>query len=179
VNVAPSRRASTAHVTLQQETSDAQLLTISVSAWARPLDFPATVSTVLRASGLPVVTALQFRGAGNGGRSVMTTSRKLSPCHLSDTALVLLGRAADSQNKMLLPIPWTMRARGKATGARRGPSAARPWIEFTPSRRTGRSRTRRYREALGQAAGRYAVRAPPRDGSAAAARSVRRHAAGR
>ena len=40
----------------------------------------------------------------------MTTSRK----HLSDTALVLLGRAADSEDQMLLPIPKSVKAHGKA-----------------------------------------------------------------
>jgi hypothetical protein len=44
----------------------------------------------------------------------MTTSRKRSPRHLSDTALVLLGRAADSEDQMLLPIPKTVKAHGKA-----------------------------------------------------------------
>jgi hypothetical protein len=44
----------------------------------------------------------------------MPTSRKRSPRHLSDTALVLLGRAADSEDQMLLPIPKTVRAHGKA-----------------------------------------------------------------
>ena len=34
--------------------------------------------------------------------------------HLSDTALILLGRAADSENQMLLPIPTSVKARGKA-----------------------------------------------------------------
>jgi hypothetical protein len=44
----------------------------------------------------------------------MTTSPRRSPRHLSDTALILLGRAADSENQMLLPIPKSVRARGKA-----------------------------------------------------------------
>ena len=44
----------------------------------------------------------------------MATSRKRSPRHLSDTALVLLGRAADSKNQMILPIPKTVKAHGKA-----------------------------------------------------------------
>jgi hypothetical protein len=44
----------------------------------------------------------------------MTKSPTRSPRHLSDTALILLGRAADSENQMLLPIPKTVRARGKA-----------------------------------------------------------------
>jgi hypothetical protein len=44
----------------------------------------------------------------------MTTSRNHSPRHLSDTALLLLGRAADSDNQMILPIPKSVRARGKA-----------------------------------------------------------------
>ena len=44
----------------------------------------------------------------------MTKSRKRSSKHLSDTALILLGRAADSEDKMLLPIPKTVRARGMA-----------------------------------------------------------------
>jgi hypothetical protein len=44
----------------------------------------------------------------------MTTSPRRSPRHLSDTALILLGRAADSENQMLLPIPKTVRAHGKA-----------------------------------------------------------------
>ena len=44
----------------------------------------------------------------------MTKSRTRSPKHLSDTALILLGRAADSENQMLLPIPKTVRARGMA-----------------------------------------------------------------
>jgi hypothetical protein len=44
----------------------------------------------------------------------MTTSPTRSPRHLSDTALILLGRAADSENQMLLPIPKSVRARGKA-----------------------------------------------------------------
>jgi hypothetical protein len=45
---------------------------------------------------------------------IMTTSHKRSPRHLSDTALILLGRAADSETQMLLPVPKTVRARGKA-----------------------------------------------------------------
>jgi hypothetical protein len=44
----------------------------------------------------------------------MTTSPKRSPKHLSDTALILLGRAADSENQMILPIPKSVKARGKA-----------------------------------------------------------------
>ena len=44
----------------------------------------------------------------------MTTSPRRSPRHLSDTALILLGRAADSENQMLLPIPKSVRARGTA-----------------------------------------------------------------
>ena len=44
----------------------------------------------------------------------MTTSPRRSPRHLSDTALILLGRAADSEDQMLLPIPKSVRARGKA-----------------------------------------------------------------
>jgi hypothetical protein len=44
----------------------------------------------------------------------MTTSRKRSPKHLSDTALVLLGKAADSENGMLLPIPKSVKTRGQA-----------------------------------------------------------------
>jgi hypothetical protein len=44
----------------------------------------------------------------------MTTSPTRSPRHLSDTALILLGRAADSEDQMLLPIPKSVRARGKA-----------------------------------------------------------------
>jgi hypothetical protein len=44
----------------------------------------------------------------------MTTSHKRSPRHLSDPALILLGRAADSENQMILPIPKSVRARGKA-----------------------------------------------------------------
>jgi hypothetical protein len=44
----------------------------------------------------------------------MTKSPKRSPRHLSDTALILLGRAADSEDQMLLPIPRTVRAHGKA-----------------------------------------------------------------
>ena len=44
----------------------------------------------------------------------MTKSHKRSPRHLSDTALIVLGRAADSENQMLLPIPKSVRARGKA-----------------------------------------------------------------
>jgi hypothetical protein len=44
----------------------------------------------------------------------MTKSHKRSPRHLSDTALVLLGKAADSENQMILPIPTSVRARGKA-----------------------------------------------------------------
>jgi hypothetical protein len=44
----------------------------------------------------------------------MTKSHKRSPRHLSDTALILLGRAADSEHRMLLPIPKSVRARGKA-----------------------------------------------------------------
>ncbi|MEX2408390.1 MAG: hypothetical protein WD489_04710 [Rhodovibrionaceae bacterium] len=44
----------------------------------------------------------------------MTTSRKRSPRHLSDTALILLGRAADSEDQMLMPIPKTVKAHGKA-----------------------------------------------------------------
>jgi hypothetical protein len=44
----------------------------------------------------------------------MTTSHKRSPRHLSDTALILLGRAADSENQMLLPIPKSVKAHGKA-----------------------------------------------------------------
>lgn len=41
----------------------------------------------------------------------MTTSRNHSPRHLSDTALILLGRAADSENQMILPVPRSVRAR--------------------------------------------------------------------
>jgi hypothetical protein len=41
----------------------------------------------------------------------MTKSHKRS---LSDTALIVLGRAADSESQMLLPIPKSVRARGKA-----------------------------------------------------------------
>jgi hypothetical protein len=44
----------------------------------------------------------------------MTTSPKRSPKHLSDTALILLGRAADSEDQMLLPIPKSVKAHGKA-----------------------------------------------------------------
>jgi hypothetical protein len=44
----------------------------------------------------------------------MTKSLKRSPKHLSDTALILLGRAADSEDQMILPIPKSVRARGKA-----------------------------------------------------------------
>ena len=44
----------------------------------------------------------------------MTTSPRRSPRHLSDTALIVLGRAADSGNQMLLPIPKSVRARGMA-----------------------------------------------------------------
>lgn len=44
----------------------------------------------------------------------MTTSPRRSPRHLSDTALIVLGRAADSENQMLLPIPKTVKARGVA-----------------------------------------------------------------
>lgn len=44
----------------------------------------------------------------------MTKSPKRSPKHLSDTALIVLGRAADSENQMLLPIPKSVRAHGKA-----------------------------------------------------------------
>jgi hypothetical protein len=60
-----------------------------------------------------VVKALHFRGASHGGRT-MTKSRTRSPKHLSDTALILLGRAVDSENQMLLPVPKTVRARGMA-----------------------------------------------------------------
>jgi hypothetical protein len=44
----------------------------------------------------------------------MTKSHKRSPRHLSDTALILLGRAADSEDQMLLPIPKSVKARGMA-----------------------------------------------------------------
>ena len=44
----------------------------------------------------------------------MTTSPRRSPKHLSDTALILLGRAADSEDQMLLPVPKSVRARGMA-----------------------------------------------------------------
>jgi hypothetical protein len=44
----------------------------------------------------------------------MTTSRKRSPKHLSDTALVLLGRAADRDDSMLLPYPESLKTRGQA-----------------------------------------------------------------
>jgi hypothetical protein len=44
----------------------------------------------------------------------MTTSPRRSPRHLSDTALILLGQAADSESQMLLPIPMTVKAHGKA-----------------------------------------------------------------
>jgi hypothetical protein len=44
----------------------------------------------------------------------MTTSPKRSPKHLSDTALIVLGRAADSENQMILPIPKSVKAHGKA-----------------------------------------------------------------
>jgi hypothetical protein len=60
-----------------------------------------------------VVTALQSRGAETED-DIMTTSLKRSPRHLSDTALILLGRAADSEDQMLLPIPKTVKAHGKA-----------------------------------------------------------------
>ena len=42
----------------------------------------------------------------------MTKSHKRSPKHLSDTALIVLGRAADSEHRMILPIPRSVRARG-------------------------------------------------------------------
>ncbi len=45
---------------------------------------------------------------------IMTKSHKRSPRHLSDTTLILLGRAADSENQMLLPISKSVRAHGKA-----------------------------------------------------------------
>jgi hypothetical protein len=64
-------------------------------------------------SGLAVVKALHARRVTHGGRS-MTTSRNHSPRHLSDTALILLGRAADSEDQMLLPIPKSVKARGNA-----------------------------------------------------------------
>jgi hypothetical protein len=41
-------------------------------------------------------------------------SQRRSKRHLPDTALIVLGRAADSENRMLLPIPKTVKARGKA-----------------------------------------------------------------
>jgi hypothetical protein len=44
----------------------------------------------------------------------MTVSPKRSPKHLSDTALIVLGRAADSEHRMLLPIPKSVKARGIA-----------------------------------------------------------------
>jgi hypothetical protein len=44
----------------------------------------------------------------------MTKSRKRSPRHLSDTALILLGRAADRDDSMLLPYPASLRTRGEA-----------------------------------------------------------------
>ena len=44
----------------------------------------------------------------------MTTSPKRPRKHLSDTALILLGRAADSEHRMLLPMPKTVKAHGKA-----------------------------------------------------------------
>jgi hypothetical protein len=43
----------------------------------------------------------------------MTKSHKRSPRHLSDTALILLGRAADSEDQMVLPIPKSVKAHGK------------------------------------------------------------------
>jgi hypothetical protein len=96
-----------------------------------PLDFPATASiahpvmfrsTSGRSSarhplpgvlGLAVVKALHSRRVSHRGRT-MTASHKRSPRHLSDTALILLGRVADSEDQMILPIPKTVRARGKA-----------------------------------------------------------------
>jgi hypothetical protein len=44
----------------------------------------------------------------------MTKSPTRSPRHLSDTALVLLGKAADSEDQMVTPIPRTVQAHGKA-----------------------------------------------------------------
>jgi hypothetical protein len=64
-------------------------------------------------SGLAVVKALRSCGPHHGGRT-MTTSPRRSPRHLSDTALILLGRAADSENQLILPIPKTVKARGMA-----------------------------------------------------------------
>jgi hypothetical protein len=44
----------------------------------------------------------------------MTKSRKRTPRHLSDTAFVLLGRAADKDDSMLLPYPASLKTRGEA-----------------------------------------------------------------
>jgi hypothetical protein len=95
------------------------------------LDFARTVSIAVpidrRADGLPSARhpppgAVRARGGKRAAiprrftteEDIMTTSRKRSRRHLSDTALVLLGRAADSENQMLLPIPRTVKAHGKA-----------------------------------------------------------------
>jgi hypothetical protein len=61
-------------------------------------------------SGLAAISAQQSRRVYHGGR----TMTKRTPRHLSDTALILLGKAADSENQMLLPIPKSVRAHGKA-----------------------------------------------------------------
>jgi hypothetical protein len=76
----------------------------------------------------------------------MTKSHKRSPRHLSDTALILLRRAADSENRMLLPIPKSVRARSKAAGA------ARPLARGLPRPALhGRGSRRQLRRCAGSA----------------------------
>jgi hypothetical protein len=60
----------------------------------------------------------------------MTKSHKRSPRHLSDTALILLGRAADSEDQMLLPpggrtMPDSTGCASRRPGSRR--SVCRRW----------------------------------------------------
>jgi hypothetical protein len=79
-------------------------------------------------SGLAVVMALHSRGVTHGGRT-MTTSRNR---RLSDTALILLGRAADSENQMILPIPKTVKAHGKAVERVLRSLLAKGFVEEVP-----------------------------------------------
>jgi hypothetical protein len=62
----------------------------------------------------------------------MTLSHKRSPRHLSDTALIVLGRAADSENQMLLPIPKSVKAHGKALERVLRSLLAREFVEEVP-----------------------------------------------
>ena len=62
----------------------------------------------------------------------MTKSRKRSPRHLSDTALVLLGRAADRDDSMLLPVPKSVKAHGQALAKVLNSLLAQGFVEEVP-----------------------------------------------